>query len=258
MKNKTKEKLREGKAVLGAVATVDHPAVARVLGQTGFDFLLIETQHSTVGEDALNRMITTLLPTDSEIIVRVLSNNDGLIGQALDAGADGVIVPLVNTREEAERAVAATKYPPEGVRSWGPGKTDKYGGSGEYAVRANDEMMTLIQIESVQAVENIDEILSVKGVDGIMIGPGDLSLSMGHRPGLPPAPEVDEMIARILGKCKEHGVPFGMFTAMLEIAETWLGQGGQIGTVGSDVGYVREGAEKTLQGMQKLLSTVNA
>ena len=257
MINKTKEKLREGKSVLGAVVVLDHPMVNVAMAQTGFDYLLVETQHSPVGFDSLRRMMSALLPTESNIIVRVLSNDAGLIGQTLDLGADGVIVPLVNTREEAERAVAATKYPPEGVRSWGPGNTERYGGSGEYAVHANDEMITLVQIESVQAVENVDQILSVDGVDGIMIGPGDLSLSMGHRPAMPPAPEVDEMIAHVLSKCKEHGVPFGMFTAMLEIAEKWLSQGGQIGTVGSDLAYLRDGAERTLQDMERLLAKVN-
>ena len=257
MRNTTKKKLREGKAVVGAAVQLDHPSTTKIMAQAGFDFLVIDTQHSPFGPEAVYRLIDSLSPTDSEIIVRVLRNDIALIGHVLDFGADGVIMPLTNTVEDFERAVGATRYPPDGTRSWGPRKTERYGGSTEYAVRANEEILASPQIETIEAVNNLDSLLKVKGVDGIMVGPADLGLSI-RRSSAEAIPEVDELIGRILDKCKENGVPFGIFASDLKQAEKWLGLGGQMATVGGDPGFLMQGVAQTVGDAQEMLSRVDA
>ena len=254
--NKTKKKLREGKAVIGCSVGIDNLMTTRVMSSAGFDFLLIDMQHGVIGTETLFRMINGLVPTESEIIVRVIWNDIHMVNQVLDFGADGVIIPLTNTAEEVEQAVTGAKYPPDGIRSWGPKLTEKYGGQPDYYKRANDEILVLPQIESVEAVDSLDEILKVKGVDGIMIGPNDMALSMGLPAGIGQTGTVP-MFTRVLDKCKEHGVPWGMFTSTLEIADQWLSQGGQIGIVGGDVGFVTEGAATTSRQVKELQSRLN-
>ena len=257
MINKMKAKIKDGKAVVGTIVTLNNATSLRIIGQAGFDYLLIDTQHAPVDVRALNEMVLGLGATESEIVVRVVYNKPWLINQVLDVGVDGVIVPLVNTREEAENAVAAAKYPPDGVRSWGPTIPEKYSAPPGYWARANDELIVLTQIESVEAVENIDEILSVKGLDGIMVGPTDLTLSMGHPQKFPPElPEVDEMIQRILAKCKEHNVAFGHFTSTFEVAEKWIRRGGQIATLQSDQAFLATAAGEALSNVNDLLAEV--
>ena len=258
MRNETKNKLREGKAAVGTSATVDNLAVTDAVGRAGFDFILIDTQHLPIGTEALERMTSGLLASGSEVIVRVLANDPALINRALDYGADGVIIPYVNTAEEAAHTLVGAKYPPAGARSWSPRNTARYGGIMEYTVRANDETLVLPQIETAQAVDNIDEILEVEGIDGIMVGPADLGLTMGYPPRMSGNPEVEEKIQHVLNRCQEHGVPFGIFAGALENAEMWVSRGAQIATVGGDVGFMVEGAAKTLKGIEEMLSRTGA
>jgi 2-keto-3-deoxy-L-rhamnonate aldolase RhmA len=257
MKNKVKQKLKQGKAVMGAMVTVNDPLTLHVMANSGFDYLLVDTQHSVIGTDTLFSIIKGLNPTEAEVIVRVIWNDRALINQALDFGADGVIVPFTNTADEVEQAIIAAKYPPRGIRSWGPRYTDRYGKTpDEYWENANEQTLVFPQIESVQAVENLDTILQVDGVDGIMIGPNDLAMSFGMTPGLGKK-ETEPIFQQVLDKCKEHNVPWGMFTVTLEIAEQWFKKGGQIDVVGGDFGWVLEGAQNTLKEVNSLLSNIN-
>ncbi len=254
MRNKTKQKLSEGKAVVGTIVGLDNILTTGIMGRSGFDFMLIDTQHAAIESEGLRRIIAGLA-TEVEIIVRVRWNDTPLINHALDMGADGVIIPLTNTAQDVERAVAAAKYPPIGIRSWGPRVTERYGGNEKYSAVANDETMVLPQIETAKAVDNIDEILKVKGIDGIMIGPADLGLSVGYLPHEGRA-QVDEMIGHILAKCKEHGVPWGMFTSTFDRAEQWLTKGGQIATVGSDISFLTDGLAQAVGEVKALLSRI--
>ncbi len=255
MKNKTKEKLRDGKAVVGTIVSLDNEATAGAMSKAGFDFILIDTQHTPIGPDSLSSIIMRLQPTESDIVVRVIYNEPWYINMAYDVGADGVIIPMTNTPDDVRRAVTASKYPPDGVRSWGPKNTAKYDDPPGYWARANEELMVWPQIETVEAVENIDEILQVDGVDAIMIGPTDLTLSLGLPKSFPPElPEAEEKISYVLSKCKEHKVPFGHFTSTYEVAEKWLGRGGQIATIGSDLGFMTVGANEMSAAADKLLS----
>lgn len=254
LSNKTKGKLREGKAVIGSVAVVDNLFVIEAMSRAGFDFIVIDTQHTPLGVEGLYRIINGLSASGTDTIVRVLANDTGLINRVLDYGADGIIIPLTNTAEEVARAVSAARYPPDGIRSWGARKTEKYGGPDAYAARANQEMLVLPQVETAQAVENIDEILQVKGVDGIMVGPADLAMSMGHPPRMSGIDEADKAILHVLDRCKVHGVPFGMFTGSIENAEIWVRRGAQIATAGADLGFVAEGAARTVRRIKEILS----
>ncbi len=256
LRNKTKEKARAGEPVLGTIAMLDDPAVGAVMGQADVDFFLIDTQHTPIGPDNLGRIITGL-NTDREIIVRVLTKDPWLVNQALDVGADGVIIPYTNTAEEVANAISGAKYPPLGTRSWGSKAVVRYGGAEKYAEVANEEAMCLPQIETVEAVDNIDEILQVDGVDGIMVGPADLGITMGIPGPYNGHPEVDAMISHILDKCKEHGVPWGMFTSSFDFAEKWLREGGQIVTVGHEIALLGEGIDQMTDRMAKVIASLD-
>ena len=255
MRNKTKEKLRAGKAVIGCVPVLEHPLINRILGASDFDFMLVDGQHGAVGPDMLRRMIMNLGDT-REIIVRVTYCEPWLVNQALDAGADGVILPLTETPEDVAKGVAGAKYPPKGDRSWGPWGAPRYGGHENYAKVANDEVIVWPQIESAKAVENIDKILQVEGIDGIMIGPADLGWSMGYMPheGME---QVDQAIQHVLDRCKALGVPWGMFTGNFQLADKWLSRGGKIGTVGSDLAFFSQGLQSTMADVNELMKRVN-
>jgi 2-keto-3-deoxy-L-rhamnonate aldolase RhmA len=179
-----------------------------------------------------------------------------MIKQILDVGAEGVIVPWVNTPEEAKRAVSAARYPPTGIRGYGPRRASRLSASpAEYVRRANDEILVIGQIETRTAMENLDGILSTPGLDAIMIGPADLAASLGHVQDLM-NPAVDEAIGRVLAKCKEHRVPFGMFTGTLERTRQWVSQGGLIATVGGDVPFLLAAAAQAKQDIDALKAEI--
>jgi 2-keto-3-deoxy-L-rhamnonate aldolase RhmA len=236
--NRMKRLLREGKAAVGSVISLPDLFVAEIMAGMGFDFLLIDTEHTPFTITELQNVLIALRPTDSTIIVRAAWNDLVMVKQILDVGAEGVIIPWVNTPAEAKRAVAAARYPPVGVRGYGPRRASRLiANPADYVRRANDEVLVIGQIETTTAIENLDGILTTPGLDAIMIGPADLAASLGHIQDLM-NPAVDAAIGRVLAKCKEHRVPFGMFTGTLERARQWVSQGGQIATVGGDVPFL--------------------
>lgn len=256
MQNRIKQKLQDGKAIIGTIPTIDHIVTVRALANSSFDFLLIDTQHSQIDVTTLHEMLLAA-GRSKEIIVRVPFNETYLINSAIDAGADGVIVPLTNTPEAVEKAVQAAKYPPRGIRSWGPKGAVNYGGFENYAKVANDEVIVWPQIETLESVEYLDDILTIDGVDGIMIGPADLGFSMGYMPheGLD---EVDKLIQHVLDKCIEHNVPWGMFTSTYDRAEKWLTRGGKIATVGADIQFLTASLEEAEKKVNALRERVNS
>jgi len=175
--SKTKTKLQQGLPVCGVSAGTSDPFLTEIIGAAGFDYVLVDMQHAPLDPNDLYQRIKGLGRTESDIIVRVVANKAWMIGQALDMGADGVIIPLVDNADEAKLAVSAAKYPPIGERSSGPRKTWRLGS--DYMSKANDEIIVWPQIETKGAIDDIDAFLRVEGVDGIMIGPTDLALSLG-------------------------------------------------------------------------------
>src|ERR1043166_8081102 len=180
MKGTLKQKLRRGEVSIGTWVSIGHPDVAEILAGVGFDWLLFDMEHGPMTNETVHRMMQAMGEGPTVPLVRVASNNANAIGQALDGGAHGVMIPLVNTTEDARRAVAACKYPPDGIRGMGPRRATGYGRRfHEYVRNANRDLLVVVQIETPEAVANIDSILSVDGIDVAAIGPGDLAQSMG-------------------------------------------------------------------------------
>src|SRR5215469_14819000 len=180
MKNQFKELLTSGKLGIGTLVQLPSPPVVEVLAQAGFDWLLIDTEHGPIDTEKLQAMIRATSGTSATPIVRVSCNLDWLAKRALDVGALGVMMPGVNSAEQALAAVRAVRYPPEGNRGFGPTFAALRWGMtpAEYVQQANDAVMAIVQIEHVDAVARIDQILAVPGIDMALIGPYDLSGSM--------------------------------------------------------------------------------
>lgn len=257
--NRMKRMLKEGRPVVGYSLSIVDPFVAEAVGRFNFDFVLIDTQHSPISNDRLQELLIALYPTESSIVARAAWNDPVRLNHLLDMGVEGVVVPWVNTAQQARAAVDAIKYPPMGHRSWGPRRAGTlYGGDAEqYAAQANDNTLFLPQIETFQAVENLDSILSVEGVDGIMIGPNDLAFSMGFVQDRW-NPKVEATVQRVLEGCKAHGKAFGMFTPSLEDAKLWIRRGGLIAMGPRDMGLLAEGAARAKREIEALKKEVKA
>lgn len=232
--NLTKKLIHEGKPVLGTFLCLNSSAVAEVMSRSGFDYLTIDMEHGLMGIDTANEMITAIRGTGVTPIIRVEKNDEAIINRALDASAYGIMVPMVNTAEEAERAVKACKYPPEGIRGVGPGHMCLYGiNIAEYQKNANRRIMTILQAEHIDAVNNIEEILDVEGIDVIFIGPSDLASSMNLL-GQVDHPLVEEAIQKIASACKRKNVAMGIYCVSIEASVERIKQGFQFITYGLD------------------------
>jgi 2-keto-3-deoxy-L-rhamnonate aldolase RhmA len=194
----------------GTLLSLSAPQVAEIISDSGFDWVLIDMEHSAI---SLENVQNALQVMDDKIlkIVRVPGNDEIWIKRVLDTGCDGILVPMVNSAPEALRAVHSSKYPAQGRRSVGLSRAHKYGaGFNEYVENANRELVIMIQIEHAEGVKNIDEILEVKGIDSVFIGPYDLSASLGLT-GQISHPEVRSAINTVKEKCKRAGLPYGIF-----------------------------------------------
>lgn len=244
--NRLKRDLAAGKVCLGATITINSPAVAEIMSHIGLDWLWFETEHSSLTLDNVLTMLQATNGADVSTVIRVPWNDKTMIKRALDLGPDGIIVPLVNTREEAEAAVRAMKYPPLGERGAGLARAQCYGlHMGEYMETANNEVTTILMIEHIQAVENVDEILKVKGVDSVMVGALDLSGSMGML-GQTGDPRVEGAIQKVLASCKKAKVPCGIITVAPEQANERIKQGFTNIIMGIDVLFLHSAARGAL------------
>lgn len=195
--NKTKWKIKDGQKTVGTFAQIGSPVSIEIMADAGFDWILIDMEHSPMGLETLLHAVMAMQGTGAEAFVRAPWNDLVMIKRILDTGVFGVMVPYVNTAEEAKQAVRACKYPPEGIRgcAYSP-RGSCYGASKERLKAMNHEVCVITQIETPEAIRNLDEILRVDGLDGLFIGPGDLATSMGHM-GDHNHPEVLEAIAEV-------------------------------------------------------------
>jgi 4-hydroxy-2-oxoheptanedioate aldolase len=211
--NTLKQKLRDGQPAFGVMLTFPSPPIVEMLGYLGFDWILLDNEHGSVTVDTAEDVIRAAELTGIAPIVRPVANRPEVIAPFLDRGAWGVQVPHVNTREEAEAAVAACKYFPEGQRgSFSRGRPAEYGMGGptqEYFAKANANTLVCLMLEEAEAIENIGEIVKVKGVDVLFIGSGDLSQSMGH-PGQQAHPEVLAVMEKGVKRIREAGIAAGV------------------------------------------------
>lgn len=204
-----KESLHRQEFTVGSWITMGHTAVAEIMCQAGFDWLTIDMEHSSITLHQAQELIRVIDLCGVVPLVRVGENDATVIKRVMDAGAKGVIVPMVNSRSEAEAAVAAVKYPPVGKRGVGLARAQQYGfGFEEYKKWAATESVVIVQIEHIDAIENLEAILSTPGVDGSIIGPYDLSGSLGW-PGEFERPEVQEALVRYEETCRRMKMPMG-------------------------------------------------
>jgi len=234
------------KPVVNSWLTIPNAFCAETLAHAGFDSLTVDMQHGLIGFEAAVSMLTAISSTQSVPVVRVPWLDRGIVMKMLDAGAYGIICPMVNTRADAELFVSALHYPPAGSRSFGPARVVLYAGS-DYVQHANDTVVGLAMIETREALDNLDEILSVKGLDAVYIGPNDLALSLGYEPRSDvDDPRVVEAVEHILAKAQQHGVTAGMHNSSAVYARRWADKGFRFVTVGADVSFLVSGATQAL------------
>ncbi len=249
-KNTVREKLRRGEPSLGTWVTIPHALVAGMLARTDFDWLTVELEHTPMTIETAALCFALVAARGKVPLARVPVNSVENIKRVLDTGAFGVIVPMVNTRAEAEAVVAAARYAPEGARSIGGllhaqnFSTDP----GEYYAKANGQILVVVMMETAQAVENANEILSVPGIDACFIGPNDLHKSLG----LPPMFESDhpafvQSVDRILRVAKKNKVAAGIHVVDAQTAQRRIAQGFQMIAVGSDAAFLMGQAQKESQ-----------
>ena len=249
--NRLRTMWQADQAVLNGWLAIGNSFSAETMAHQGFDSLTIDLQHGMIDPAAMVTMLQAISTTATVPVVRVPWLEPGIIMKTLDAGAYGVICPMVNTREDAQRLVAYTHYAPRGSRSFGPERAVLYGGP-DYAQKANETIVTFAMIETAQALDNLDAILSVEGLDAIYIGPSDLSLALGCRPVFDDVdPPVAQAIDHILTRAKAHGVVAGIHNGMPEVALARIAKGFRFTTVGSDARLMAAGAQQVLARMRQ-------
>ena len=254
-KNKLKEIFKQNKSVINGWLQIPSSFSAEVMAHQGWDSLTIDMQHGVIDYPNALQMLQAISSTDTIPMARVNWNEPGQIMKILDAGAYGVICPMVSNREQAEKFVQACQYPPKGYRSFGPIRGLIYGGS-DYANHANDEILKLAMIETGEALQKLDEIMSTPGLDGIYIGPADLSLAIGQKPAFdnPEGSPTYEQIINILKHAKKNNLVAGIHNATPEYAQKMIDLGFQLVTIGSDQRYMSAGAKSSVSKLKNIKS----
>jgi 4-hydroxy-2-oxoheptanedioate aldolase len=248
--NRMKEIWRDGKCVTMGWLSVSHGFTAEVMARQGFDALCIDMQHGLTDFGTLWPMLQAVSQTDTVPVVRVPWNDPATIMRALDMGAYAIIVPLVNTAAEAAAAVAACRYPPVGIRSSGPLRAALYGGAG-YQAGANDEIVVLAMIETKEGLANLDAICATPGLDGVYIGPADLSYALGLPPrGDNPDPVHMATCDRIRDAAHKHGIKACLHCASAAFAAGGVKRGFDLVMLVSDVASMTAGARRQLDDLK--------
>lgn len=245
MSNRVKERLKQGLPTVGTWIDLPEPAVAEILAAYGMDWLLIDTEHGPMGWETVENLLRAMRGTEVVPLIRVAGNDPFLIKQALDRGAMGVLVPMINSAEEARAAVAAAKYPPEGIRGLAGTRASRYGlDMGTYVERWNRDVLVVLQVETRAGLENVEAIAAVPGVDVLFIGPNDLSAGLGifrqydH-------PTFQEAVRRIRDAAVKHGVAPGYMGRDAASVLAKVGEGFTFVAAGTDVGLLKEAAAST-------------
>ncbi len=249
--NTVKRAWREGKVTYGAWLSIPSAFSAEVMAHQGFDWLCIDMQHGVIDYQTAVTMLQAISTTETIPFVRVPWNEPGIIGKMLDAGAYGAIIPMVNSREEAEAAVGACRYVPDGYRSYGPIRAAYYAGA-DYANHANEEIACIPMIETKAALAHLEEILAVPGIDAVYVGPADLSLTLG----LPPRMDHDDQSFQnarhtIAEACRRRGITAGIH-ANAGLAPKHVEAGYRMITISSDIGSMAGGAAQDLRSVREV------
>jgi len=250
--NRVKDLLSKGETTVGTWITIGNTDVAEMIAHTGVDWLLFDMEHAPLDIGAVQVLMQATSGTEITPFVRVAWNDLVLIKRALDIGAQGLVIPWVNTDADARRAVEAARYPPKGLRGAGPRRAAMYGLDQNYIADAEGKIMIVVQIETPQAVENVEEILKVDGVNAFFIGPRDLSVSMGVRRN---DRSFDLAIKKVLEVGKRLEVPGGIMCHSTEEIKSAVSQGFRFIALGSDYDYVMWGANIALRAAGRIQPT---
>ncbi len=240
--------IADKKPQLMAWVTYGVPYIVEQMGEVGYDVVLIDQQHGLGGKCDLINCLTAARAAGLPALVRPLNPHPGLIGQALDAGAHGVVSPLVETVADVEACVRAAKYPPHGQRSWGPYR-GKILVDGDYIAHANDWVINCVQIETRGAMDTLDDILKVDGLDMVLVGPNDLALALTGTRDIR-KPEAVEACNEILNKSREHAVLTAIFANDIDYAKPLVEAGWDIITVGTDMGLLAGAAAGIVEALK--------
>lgn len=248
MKNPLKKALKAGALTLGSWITFRETSVAEIMARAGFDWLAVDMEHSPIGIADAERLIQVIELAGSVPLVRVSSNDEVIIKRVMDSGAYGVIVPMINSAQDAEKAVSAVKYPPAGTRGVGLARAQGYGASFEdYRDTVNSESVVICQIEHKDAVRNIDEIFTVKGVDAFIIGPYDMSASYGI-PGKFEHAVIKDAVKKVLKAAVKARVPAGVHIVHPDeaVLKKRVGEGFTFIAYGVDMIFMVESSRKAV------------
>jgi 2-keto-3-deoxy-L-rhamnonate aldolase RhmA len=249
-----KRRMRAGEVLLGSWVDLVDQCACEIMAGIGFDWFLIDTEHGPIDISTLQSMLIGMRGSSTVPLVRVPWNDQVVIKRTLDVGAMGIIVPLVRTAQDVRDAISYAKYPPAGVRGCSPRRaSDYFRDIDNYLAKANDGIIVVVQIEHIDAVNNLDEILAVPDLDGIFIGPADLSNSMGFF-NQPQATEVTRVIEEVIRKGNEAGVCVGLAVGgTVEQLGSWPARGVQLLPVGGDRRFMMNTAMDVLSGVKKYL-----
>jgi 4-hydroxy-2-oxoheptanedioate aldolase len=251
-KNKLKEIFKQGGSAINGWLQIPNSFTAELMANQSWDSLTLDMQHGVIDYSHAISMLQAISTTNVVPLARVNWNEPGQIMKILDAGAYGIICPMVSNRKEAENFVQACMYPPKGYRSYGPIRGLVYGGS-DYADEANNEILKFAMIETKESLNNLDEIMQTPGLDGIYIGPADLSIAIGEKPSFdkPEGDPVYEVIMKILEHAKKNKIIAGIQNAQPEYADKMIKKGFQLVTIGTDQRFMVAAAKSSLSIIRK-------
>ena len=249
--NKLKKMFKEGKPIINGWLQIPSAFSAEVMSHQGWDSCTIDMQHGVVDYSNALNMLQAISSTEVTPLARVNWNEPGQIMKILDAGCYGIICPMVSNRKEAENFVNACLYPPKGYRSFGPIRGLLYGGS-DYAKHSDNEILKLAMIETKEALDKLDEILSTPNLDGIYIGPADLSLAVGEEPGFDKkeGTKAFEQIQRILEAAKNKNLLAGIHNGSVDYAKKMVSLGFNLVTIGSDQRFMSAGSKQAVESIK--------
>jgi 2-dehydro-3-deoxyglucarate aldolase/4-hydroxy-2-oxoheptanedioate aldolase len=250
-----KERVKKGEMVIGGHIFLSNPSMAEAMASFGYEFLWVDGEHGIFDKDSIYNHIAVINGAGAGAFVRVVAGEPFFIKPVVEMGPDGIIFPMICTAEEAKRALDACVYPPGGKRGFGPRRASRYGrvSDREYLDSIDDCLVKIVQIEHTDGINNLDSILDVKGIDGVVVGPYDLSGSLGHLGELK-HPEVMAAYEKIIAVCKKRNTPCGVSTGFSDDAylKFWLDRGINFMFAGDDLGFIKAGTESTISKVKQL------
>jgi 4-hydroxy-2-oxoheptanedioate aldolase len=252
--NRFKRALRDGKPQIGLWLALADPVAAELCASAGFDWLLLDAEHGPNDLRTILAQLQAIAPYASHPVVRIRVGDPHIIKQVLELGAQSILIPMVETAEQAAALVAATQYPPAGVRGVGAvlGRSSRWNRIPQYLNQAGNEMCLLVQIETLRGVENVKAIAATPGVDGVFIGPADLSASMGHL-GNMTHPDVLATIERLIGEIRAAGKAPGILMSDEKLVQRYLELGCKFIAVGADTILLATSADRTAARFKELI-----